>query len=278
MPQDHPSVAPHFVRGMGLFSATAIVMGSMIGSGIFIVSADMARIVGSPALLIAAWMVTALMTLIGALSYGELAAMMPKRRRPVRLSARIARPALRISLRMDALPRHPDRDHRRGRRRLRKVPWRLLSLRQRQPLALAHRACAGNTHRPHGPRQYGHRPQHCESRRHRHHHPAYAAQHLRRKAGRVCAKCLHLRQSSRPRRRRSRRSRSEKLRSHRREFRPRLAQLLGRRWLAHHPCSAGRRRWPDRIRRPVDRSRSGSGRQPLQRRRVEQRHLHRRRD
>jgi APA family basic amino acid/polyamine antiporter len=63
---------------MGLFSATAIVMGSMIGSGIFIVSADMARVVGSPALLIAAWLVTAAMTLIGALSYGELAAMMPK--------------------------------------------------------------------------------------------------------------------------------------------------------------------------------------------------------
>jgi basic amino acid/polyamine antiporter, APA family len=70
--------APHFVRGMGLFSATAIVMGSMIGSGIFIVSADMSRTVGSPALLIAAWLVTAAMTIIGALSYGELAAMMPK--------------------------------------------------------------------------------------------------------------------------------------------------------------------------------------------------------
>ncbi len=70
--------APHFVRGMGLFSATAIVMGSMIGSGIFIVSADMGRSVGSPALLIAAWLVTAAMTIIGALSYGELAAMMPK--------------------------------------------------------------------------------------------------------------------------------------------------------------------------------------------------------
>jgi APA family basic amino acid/polyamine antiporter len=70
--------APQFVRGMGLFSATAIVMGSMIGSGIFIVSADMSRSVGSPALLIAAWLVTAVMTLIGALSYGELAAMMPK--------------------------------------------------------------------------------------------------------------------------------------------------------------------------------------------------------
>ncbi len=68
----------HFVQGLGLFSATAIVMGSMIGSGIFIVPAEMSRVVGSPALLIAAWAVTALMTVIGALSYGELAAMMPK--------------------------------------------------------------------------------------------------------------------------------------------------------------------------------------------------------
>jgi APA family basic amino acid/polyamine antiporter len=72
------SAAPQFVQGMGLFSATAIVMGSMIGSGIFIVSAEMSRGLGSPALLIAAWLVTALMTIIGALSYGELAAMMPK--------------------------------------------------------------------------------------------------------------------------------------------------------------------------------------------------------
>jgi len=66
-----------FVKGLGLYSATAIVTGSMIGSGIFIVSADIARGVGSPALLIAAWLVTAAMTVIGALSYGELAAMMP---------------------------------------------------------------------------------------------------------------------------------------------------------------------------------------------------------
>ncbi|MDP9039563.1 MAG: amino acid permease [Acidobacteriota bacterium] len=76
--QKETSAAPQFVRGLGLFSATAIVMGSMIGSGIFIVSADMSRTVGSPALLILAWLVTAAMTLIGALSYGELAAMMPK--------------------------------------------------------------------------------------------------------------------------------------------------------------------------------------------------------
>ena len=73
-----PASQPQFVQGMGLFSATAIVMGSMIGSGIFIVPADMSRLLGSPALLIAAWLVTALMTIIGALSYGELAAMMPK--------------------------------------------------------------------------------------------------------------------------------------------------------------------------------------------------------
>ena len=62
------ALAPQFVKGLGLFSATAIVMGSMIGSGIFIVSADMSRGVGSPALLILAWVVTAVMTIIGALS------------------------------------------------------------------------------------------------------------------------------------------------------------------------------------------------------------------
>ena len=68
----------HFTRAMSLLDSTAIVVGSMIGSGIFIVSADMSRTVGSPALLIAAWLVTAAMTITGALSYGELAAMMPR--------------------------------------------------------------------------------------------------------------------------------------------------------------------------------------------------------
>jgi basic amino acid/polyamine antiporter, APA family len=55
-----------------------LVMGSMIGSGIFIVSAEIGREVGSPALLIAAWAVAGFMTIVGALSYGELAAMMPR--------------------------------------------------------------------------------------------------------------------------------------------------------------------------------------------------------
>ena len=67
-----------FVKGLGLTSATTLVMGSMIGSGIFIVSAEIAREVNSPALLIGAWLVTGFMTIVGALSYGELAAMMPR--------------------------------------------------------------------------------------------------------------------------------------------------------------------------------------------------------
>src|SRR5262252_5728239 len=66
------------VKGLGLTSATTLVMGSMIGSGIFIVSAEIAREVNSPGLLILAWAVTGFMTIVGALSYGELAAMMPQ--------------------------------------------------------------------------------------------------------------------------------------------------------------------------------------------------------
>jgi basic amino acid/polyamine antiporter, APA family len=66
------------VQSLGLFSSTAIVAGSMIGSGVFIVDADIARGTNSPALLLGAWVVTAVLTIIGALSYGELAAMMPK--------------------------------------------------------------------------------------------------------------------------------------------------------------------------------------------------------
>ncbi|HZR64049.1 MAG TPA: amino acid permease [Terriglobales bacterium] len=66
-----------FIKGLGLTSSTMLVMGSMIGSGIFLVSAEISREVGSPALLIAAWLVTGFLTITAALSYGELAAMMP---------------------------------------------------------------------------------------------------------------------------------------------------------------------------------------------------------
>jgi APA family basic amino acid/polyamine antiporter len=66
------------VKGLGLMDATTLVAGSMIGSGIFIVAADIGRQVQSPGLLIMTWVVTALLTMIAALSYGELAAAMPQ--------------------------------------------------------------------------------------------------------------------------------------------------------------------------------------------------------
>ncbi|HRN79860.1 MAG TPA: amino acid permease [Ferruginibacter sp.] len=67
-----------FLPTLGLFDATMIVAGSMIGSGIFIVSADITRNVGSAGWLIGVWLITGFMTLIAALSYGELSAMFPK--------------------------------------------------------------------------------------------------------------------------------------------------------------------------------------------------------
>src|SRR6476660_831209 len=67
-----------FNRGLGLYDSTMVVVGSMIGSGIFIVSADMAREIGSPGWLLAAWLLTGVLTVVGGLSYGELAAMMPR--------------------------------------------------------------------------------------------------------------------------------------------------------------------------------------------------------
>lgn len=69
---------PEFSRGLGLFDATMLVVGVMIGSGIFIVSADMARIIGSPGWLLVAWAIAGALTIAGALSYGELSAMMPQ--------------------------------------------------------------------------------------------------------------------------------------------------------------------------------------------------------
>ncbi len=67
-----------FVRELGLFDSAMIVIGSMIGSGIFIVTADMARNIGSAGWLLVAWLFTAAVTVAAAISYGELAAMMPK--------------------------------------------------------------------------------------------------------------------------------------------------------------------------------------------------------
>jgi APA family basic amino acid/polyamine antiporter len=69
---------PVFRKSLNLVDSSAIVIGSMIGSGIFIVSADMSRTLGSPGWLLVAWLITGFMTVMGALSFGELATMMPK--------------------------------------------------------------------------------------------------------------------------------------------------------------------------------------------------------
>jgi APA family basic amino acid/polyamine antiporter len=77
-PSPNAGLDTEFKRGLGLFDATMVVMGSMIGSGIFIVSAVMARLIGSPGWLLAAWLLTGVLTVTAALSYGELAALMPR--------------------------------------------------------------------------------------------------------------------------------------------------------------------------------------------------------
>ena len=66
-----------FKRCLGLFDSVMVVVGIMIGSGIFIVSAEMSRQIGSSGWLLVAWAITGVLTVAGALSYGELAAMMP---------------------------------------------------------------------------------------------------------------------------------------------------------------------------------------------------------
>src|SRR5687768_1393319 len=74
-----PSPQQHgFQQRLRLFDATILVMGTMIGSGIFVTSADISRAVGSAGWLIAVWVLAGVMTLLGALSYTELAGMYPK--------------------------------------------------------------------------------------------------------------------------------------------------------------------------------------------------------
>ena len=77
LPQTTLKSEPGFVRAIGLFDGTMIVVGSMIGSGIFIVAADITRETGSSGGLLLTWIITGLLTISAALSYGEMAAMFP---------------------------------------------------------------------------------------------------------------------------------------------------------------------------------------------------------
>jgi APA family basic amino acid/polyamine antiporter len=70
--------SPHLIRGLGLWSAAAIVIGDMIGTGVFLVTSDMARAVGSISLVFAAWVIGGLIVLFGAFCYAELGAAFPK--------------------------------------------------------------------------------------------------------------------------------------------------------------------------------------------------------
>jgi APA family basic amino acid/polyamine antiporter len=72
------SSRPHLVRGIGVLDATTLVVGSMIGSGIFIVSAESSRLLGSPGWLLVTWTVAGVLTIVAALCCSELAAMLPK--------------------------------------------------------------------------------------------------------------------------------------------------------------------------------------------------------
>src|SRR3954469_23162384 len=78
MSEETTGKAAQLVRGLSLLDATMIVVGSMIGSGIFITSAESARLVGSPGWLLAAWALAGVLTITGALCCAELAAMMPR--------------------------------------------------------------------------------------------------------------------------------------------------------------------------------------------------------
>ena len=77
-PAEGAHAPPEFVKALTLTDATMLVAGSMIGSGIFIVSADISRTLGSPGWLLIAWVLTGVITVLGALAFGELAAMYPR--------------------------------------------------------------------------------------------------------------------------------------------------------------------------------------------------------
>jgi len=78
MDSPHPDVDHTLKRGLGLYDSTMIVAGSMIGSGIFIVSAESSRLIGAPGWLLLTWVVAGLLTITGALCCAELATMMPR--------------------------------------------------------------------------------------------------------------------------------------------------------------------------------------------------------
>ena len=169
------------IKGLGLVDSTTLVMGSMIGSGVFIVAADISRQVQSPGLLMMTWVVTALLTLIAALSYGELAAAMPHAGGQYVYLREAFGPLAGFLFGWTHVRGDPDRHHRRRGRRLRQIHRRLLPLDQRPEL-------------PGGQRRL--RRHYSATARHRRHRLAHLEQHSRHTHRRHGAERLHLRQRS----------------------------------------------------------------------------------
>ena len=163
----------------------------MIGSGIFIVDADIARGTNSPALFLGAWVVTAILTMTARAQLRRAGGHDAQGRRAVRLPARVAGAAVGLSLRLDALSGHPDGHHRRCRGGLRQVSRRLLSRRLDDPLAVAHRPRSRAPAWAHGAGQYGDRRQHGQPDRHCCRHLPGHREHLRREAGRADSERLY---------------------------------------------------------------------------------------
>lgn len=112
-----------FQQRLGLFDSTMLVAGTMIGSGIFIVSADIIRDVGSPGSLLLIWILTGFMTILGALSYAELAAMMPRAGGQYIYLKEAFWPAMGLPLWLEFVPSNSNRIHCSGCCCVCKIPW-----------------------------------------------------------------------------------------------------------------------------------------------------------
>ena len=175
----HSRQDKELVKGLGLTSATMLVMGSMIGSGIFIVSAEISREVNSPALADRSLAGHRLPHHCGRPQLWRTGGHDAAGWWPICLSARSAGSALGISLRLDALPGDSDRNDCRRRSRVRQVSRHFLSLDFFYELDRALLESAAHPYWPDGPGKHGNRAEHAESGGHPGSGGAFGHQYLR---------------------------------------------------------------------------------------------------
>ncbi len=179
----------HLVRGLGQLDATMIVIGSMIGSGIFITSAESARLIGAPGWLLLAWALAGLLTITGALCCAELAAMMPRAGGQYVFLREAYGPLFGFLFGWAIFLVVQTGHHRRRRSRLCQIHWRARSSDRDEQLS----------DRADSPRkQLCDQPFHRATRRRRLDPPADLEQHPRPGAWEIGAELFHLRED-RPR-------------------------------------------------------------------------------